>query len=82
MLNKTYSLRPHCVSCWTTCLLQDDTRNLQCQDKIRLSGFYVYPGGSPSQLIRLSVVLLYFNIENEKKLVEKCKENQKSHREF
>ena len=25
VLNKTYSLRPHCVSCWTTYILQDDT---------------------------------------------------------
>ena len=31
MLIKTYSLRPHCVSCWTTYILQDDTRTLQCQ---------------------------------------------------
>ena len=37
MLNKTYSLRPHCVSCWTTYILQDDTRFLQCQDKFLLS---------------------------------------------
>ena len=22
---------PHCVSCWTTYILQDDTRSLQCQ---------------------------------------------------
>ena len=28
---KTYSLRPHCVSCWTTYILQDDTRSLQCE---------------------------------------------------
>ena len=33
MLIKTYSLRPHCVSCWTTCILQDDSRTLQCQVK-------------------------------------------------
>ena len=32
MLNNTYSLRPHCVSCWTAYILQDDTRSLQCQD--------------------------------------------------
>ena len=32
MLNKTYSLRPYCVSCWTAYILQDDTRSLQCQD--------------------------------------------------
>ena len=31
MLIKTYSLRPHCVSCWTAYILQDDTRSLQCQ---------------------------------------------------
>ena len=31
MLIKTYSLRPHCVSCWTTYILKDDTRTLQCQ---------------------------------------------------
>ena len=31
MLIKTYSLRPHCVSCWTAYVLQDDTRSLQCQ---------------------------------------------------
>ena len=31
MLNKTEPLRPHCVSCWTTYILQDDTWNLQCQ---------------------------------------------------
>ena len=31
MLIKTYSLRPHCVSCWTTYIVQDDTRSLQCQ---------------------------------------------------
>ena len=31
MLIKTYSLRPHCVSCWTTYILQDDTWSLQCQ---------------------------------------------------
>ena len=30
---QTYSLRPHCVSCWTTYILQDDTRSLQCQVK-------------------------------------------------
>ena len=37
MLNKTYSLRPHCVSCWTTHTLQDDTRSIQCQgEAIRL----------------------------------------------
>ena len=32
MLTKTYSLRPHCVSCWTTYILQDDTQFLQCQE--------------------------------------------------
>ena len=31
MLIKTYSLRPHCVSCWTIYTLQNDTRTLQCQ---------------------------------------------------
>ena len=31
MLIKTYSIRPHCVSCWTVYILQDDTRTLQCQ---------------------------------------------------
>ena len=31
MLIKTYTLRPHCVSCWTAYILQDDTRSLQCQ---------------------------------------------------
>ena len=30
------------------------------QRKIQLSGFSAYPDGSPSQLIRMSVVLLYF----------------------
>ena len=34
MLIKTYSLRPHCVSCWTIYILQNDTRTLQCQVKI------------------------------------------------
>ena len=32
MLNKTHSLRPHCVSCWTTYILQDDIQTIQCQD--------------------------------------------------
>ena len=27
---QTYSLRPHCVACWTAYILQDDTRSLQC----------------------------------------------------
>ena len=37
-MNKSYSLRPHCVSCWTTYILQDDTRTLQCQvSLLRLS---------------------------------------------
>ena len=35
MLNKTYSLRPHCVSCcYYIYILQDDTPSLQCQDKL------------------------------------------------
>ena len=36
MLNKTYSLRPHCVSCWTAYvyILQYDTRSLQYQDTV------------------------------------------------
>ena len=28
---QTYSLSPHCVPCWTACILQDDTRSLQYQ---------------------------------------------------
>ena len=36
MLNKTYSFRPHCVSCWTIYILQDDTRSLQYQVKMDL----------------------------------------------
>ena len=31
VLIKTYSLRQHCVSCWTTYIVQDDTRTLQYQ---------------------------------------------------
>jgi len=31
-----------------------------CQRKIQLSVFSAYPDGSPSQLIRISGVLLYF----------------------
>ena len=31
VLNKTYSLRPHCISCWTIYVLQDGTRSLQCK---------------------------------------------------
>ena len=31
MLIKTYSLWPHCVFCWTTYILQNDTRTLQYQ---------------------------------------------------
>ena len=37
MLIKTYPLRTHCVSCWTTYILQDDTRSQQCQVKIAVS---------------------------------------------
>ena len=29
-------LRQHCVSCWTTYILQDDTRTLQCQVNVSL----------------------------------------------
>ena len=36
------------------------TANVACfQIKIQLSGFSAYPDGSPSQLIRISVVLPY-----------------------
>ena len=36
MLNKTYSLKSLCVSCWTAYILQDDTRSLQYQVSPRI----------------------------------------------
>ena len=41
MLIKTYSLNPHCVSCWTIYILQNDTRTLQCKVNFNI----IFPPG-------------------------------------
>ena len=48
VLNKTYTLRPHCLSCWTTYILQDDTRSVQCQVNFNVLCVVLWPDDDPS----------------------------------